>query len=741
MKRFASYGSTSPFAFALLVPLCLAPAGCDDDSTAQVHADGSTGGARDGAADVAAPVGGAAGDAGVAPDAPVSLPGTDGGVAIAKKKRAIIFVWDGLRPDSINATDTPNLAAMKAAGSWFSDNHSTYPTFTMMNAASFASGGFPADTSFYGNTLYEPGAKGSKLNAMGKATDGSGAALDFTQPVFTEDYQVLEDLRTYYGGALFKIGTLFEAAHAQGLQTATVGKTGAAFIQDYRRGGIILDERMAWPIEFARELQAANVALPATTPLAYSGGDAGVPDGGALTIGDANGSPTSAPGKVTLTAEGASSDPTTTTNPYTSANAYMMSVFTDFIFPRHTPDLALIWFRNPDSTEHAYGPGTPAYRDALKAQDDLLKALLDKLAAYGVADTTDVIVVSDHGHSSVSGPLALFPLRGLTADPANAAKHASFGGLDPAAGYSVSGDVRTADLITNAGIGVQAFDGTGCVNDPVFSGVRADGSRLYTGKVDTTGVCGGTAEKPVPYTWPAYRVPAAIPAGSVVIAANGGSEYIYATDTDPTAATATVKKVVAFLQSREEVGAIFVAAKHGAIAGTLALNQIRVEGTGTRNPDVVYSFSWDKDAVVQGLPGTEFESAQNNRGMHGSFSPVDVHNTLLAKGPDFKAAFADPLPSGNVDVAPTVAQILGLTLPAASGRPLREALAGGVDPATVTVTPNTLTSTSTAAITMTNPLNQVETAPMSYTVRLQTKQLTQDGKVYTYFDWAQAVRQ
>jgi len=37
--------------------------------------------------------------------------------------RTIIMVWDGLRPDSINATDTPNLYALRQSGANFTDNH------------------------------------------------------------------------------------------------------------------------------------------------------------------------------------------------------------------------------------------------------------------------------------------------------------------------------------------------------------------------------------------------------------------------------------------------------------------------------------------------------------------------------------------------------------------------------------------------------------------------------------------
>jgi membrane-anchored protein YejM (alkaline phosphatase superfamily) len=41
------------------------------------------------------------------------------------------MVWDGLRPDSVNATDTPNLYALRQSGVNFSDNHSISATTTL----------------------------------------------------------------------------------------------------------------------------------------------------------------------------------------------------------------------------------------------------------------------------------------------------------------------------------------------------------------------------------------------------------------------------------------------------------------------------------------------------------------------------------------------------------------------------------------------------------------------------------
>src|SRR5664279_570210 len=88
------------------------------------------------------------------------LAGCGGGDTAAKQvaapTRTIIMVWDGLRPDSVNATDTPNLFALRQSGVNFTDNHSTYPTFTMMNGSSFATGSYPKTSGFYGNTFWTP---------------------------------------------------------------------------------------------------------------------------------------------------------------------------------------------------------------------------------------------------------------------------------------------------------------------------------------------------------------------------------------------------------------------------------------------------------------------------------------------------------------------------------------------------------------------------------------------------------
>ena len=98
--------------------------------------------------------------------------------------RTIVMVWDGLRPDSVKATDTPNLFALRQAGVNFADNHSTYPTFTMMNGSSFATGSFPKTSGFYGNRFWTP--PQGAANTIPSGTSATGSAEDYVDPVFTE---------------------------------------------------------------------------------------------------------------------------------------------------------------------------------------------------------------------------------------------------------------------------------------------------------------------------------------------------------------------------------------------------------------------------------------------------------------------------------------------------------------------------------------------------------------------------
>lgn len=179
-------------------------------------------------------------------------------------------------------------------------------------------------------------------------------------------------------------------------------------------------------------------------------------------------------------------------------------------------------------------------------------------------------------------------------------------------------------------------------------------------------------------------------------------------------------------------------------ARSIEASHRRAEASTPRAPDIVASFAYDASAMAEGVPGTEMESMLVHRGAHGAFSPRDVHNVLVARGPDFRRGCVDPLPSASVDVAPTIATLLGVPLPSADGRPLLEALAGGPDPRVYTLTPRVVTSTDAHALVMRRPTDpdgrDVDPSASRYRVELETRELRGPGCHATYFDAARAVR-
>ena len=313
---------------------------------------------------------------------------------------------------------------------------------------------------------------------------------------------------------------------------------------------------------------------------------------------------------------------------------------------------------------------------------------------------------------------------------------AASGAHDPH-GYSVSGFVRTAELLTRDGL--KAYDGAGCRDIPILSGITADGTHLYPGKEDQQGHVCGRAQK---YTSPSYVVPKPIPAGAIVVAANAGSDYLFVPDGN----LDTVKAAVTSLQSRLQFGAIFVSDKHGEIAGTLPMSLIKTENSGSgRAPDIIVSFSYDENVAVAGKSGVSYASSVNRRGDHGSFSPTDTHISLMASGPDFKSGFDDPLPTANVDIAPTVARILQFSMPAVQGRLLEEALKVGPP-----VTEYSGGEQDAPLLDQDRIDHEAadrpgwpgcRSQPDQYSVELKTKILTRGGASYTYFDQARAVRE
>src|SRR6266700_7524244 len=148
--------------------------------------------------------------------------------------------------------------------------------------------------------------------------------------------------------------------------------------------------------------------------------------------------------------------------------------------------------------------------------------------------------------------------------------------------------------------------------------------------------------------------------------------------------TRLTHRLVEFLQQSNFSGVIFT---KEPMQGTFGLDQAKIDSRDA--PDVLMAFRWNDSRNQFGVPGmidADWQRAAG-KGTHATLSRFDMHNTLIAVGPDFRRGEADDLPSGNVDLAPTILRILGITpLRQLDGRILSEAMTDS-DPATATLEP------------------------------------------------------
>jgi arylsulfatase A-like enzyme len=162
--------------------------------------------------------------------------------------------------------------------------------------------------------------------------------------------------------------------------------------------------------------------------------------------------------------------------------------------------------------------------------------------------------------------------------------------------------------------------------------------------------------------------------GDILVDNLGGSTFFYVFEHEPK----VIQRLVAYLQGTDYAGVIFCSEP---MDGTFPLAQVHLAVTNGA-PDVVVSMRWTAEQNEYGAPGLlTAVDGKAGKGTHGSLSPFDLHNTLIAAGPDFKEGFVDDLPTGNIDVAPTALFLLGVTPPQPlDGRVLHEALTGEQPP-------------------------------------------------------------
>ena len=150
---------------------------------------------------------------------------------------------------------------------------------------------------------------------------------------------------------------------------------------------------------------------------------------------------------------------------------------------------------------------------------------------------------------------------------------------------------------------------------------------------------------------------------------------------------ARVDSIVRVLQRSEWVGAVFTrgdaGSDLGSVDGTIAFSAVGWDHA--RSADVLVSAGWSDGENQFGYRGEVFVGGTAG---HGSASPWDIRAAFVADGPSIKNFQASPIPSGNIDIMPTVMELLGQPVPSdMDGRVLAEILEGGPFPGEIEFTP------------------------------------------------------
>jgi len=463
--------------------------------------------------------------------------GTAAPADTAVRRHIVVVVWDGMRPDFVSGQTTPQLWALAQSGVFFERHHPVCLSATDVNGAAIATGAYPAHSTIIGNNEFRP-------------------AINPEKPVALGNPAVIRRADALTRGQDLAVGTLAEFLHAQGLRTAIAGAKPGVLLADRAprpddpASSPVVYEGAALPLGLEPELPAALGAFPSTHKNAAGRGD-----------------------KI-------------------ARDAWTTRALIEVLWKDGVPPFSLLWLAEPDYSQHETGPGSAASLAAIRSSDDNLGRVLAELERRGLRAGTDILVVSDHGFSTIMRP------------------------LDAAADLSAAG----------------------------FNATRVARGGLQPGQV--------------------------------LVVGNGGTVFFYTGGHDP----ALSRRVAAWAQTWDRAGVVFA---REPFEGTFTLAAAHLDSPGA--PDVVVALRWTGDRSATGATGqvcSDGLERASGEGTHASLSSTDMHNTLVAAGPDFRAGVRDPLPSSNIDLTPTLLWILGFKDAAAQrdGRVLGEALVGGAPP-------------------------------------------------------------
>jgi arylsulfatase A-like enzyme len=97
--------------------------------------------------------------------------------------------------------------------------------------------------------------------------------------------------------------------------------------------------------------------------------------------------------------------PTNVTHPNTAQDSWTTRSLLRVLWKKVLPKYTLLWLSDPDKSQHEHGVGASNALAGIESSDKNLGEVIKTLKERGVYDKTDIMVVSDHGFSTIArGP-------------------------------------------------------------------------------------------------------------------------------------------------------------------------------------------------------------------------------------------------------------------------------------------------------------------------------------------------
>jgi arylsulfatase A-like enzyme len=266
-----------------------------------------------------------------------------------KAEHVVVVVWDGMRRDFITPQYTPTLYGLAEQGVFFKNHHPVYVSSTEVNGTAIATGDYPIKSGIMANSDYRP-------------------MLDWLGPNNTEGIEAIRRGDMSSDGHYILVPTLPEILHQAGYRTIIAGSKPVALLHDRAL------RRASGPASDSVVLYRGH-----TIPRSLLDSLVKVNDDKAF--------------------------PTATTYPNTAMDAWTTKALVDGLWKKGVPKYTLLWLSEPDASQHETGPGSDTSLAAVASSDKNLKEVLEALDKKKLREKTDVLVVSDHGFSTISrGP-------------------------------------------------------------------------------------------------------------------------------------------------------------------------------------------------------------------------------------------------------------------------------------------------------------------------------------------------